>query len=143
MGRATRPRKVRRYELDFKLQAVRLSERPGVQVQDVADALDIHPFQLSKWRREVRQGILKGSAEADVDEKVSSDVDAVARLKQRLALLEKEHELLKKWTRFCAKLPKTPASSSSKRSRAGSASKISVNASVSRGPDSTRGDDDP
>ena len=30
--------------------AVKLSGMLGVQVQTVADALDIHPFMLSRWR---------------------------------------------------------------------------------------------
>jgi len=50
------PRKVQRYSLEFKLTAVRMSHEPGVQVQTVADALDIHPFMLSKWRKQVRDG---------------------------------------------------------------------------------------
>jgi transposase len=37
-------RKVHRYSTEFKLTAVKLSSMPGVQVQTVADALDIHPF---------------------------------------------------------------------------------------------------
>ena len=46
MGRAS-PRKVHRYNLEFKRQAVRLSQLEGVEVQAVADALDsIHPFML-------------------------------------------------------------------------------------------------
>jgi transposase-like protein len=44
MARATGPRKVHRYSGEFKLKAVKLSELDGVQVQDVAAALDIHPF---------------------------------------------------------------------------------------------------
>ena len=28
----------------------------GVQVKDVAQALDIHPFMLSSWRKEYREG---------------------------------------------------------------------------------------
>ena len=44
MGRPIGPKKVHRYSVDFKLTAVRLSGMPGVQVQTVADALDIHPF---------------------------------------------------------------------------------------------------
>jgi transposase len=46
--------------VEFKLTAVKLSGMPGVQVQTVADALDIHPFMLSRWRKEARDGILKG-----------------------------------------------------------------------------------
>ena len=38
------PRKVHRYRLAFKLTAVRLSRLPAVEMQAVANALDIHPF---------------------------------------------------------------------------------------------------
>jgi transposase len=48
------PKKTQRYSLEFKPTAVRLSQRPGMQVQVVAEALDIHPFMLSRWRKEFR-----------------------------------------------------------------------------------------
>ena len=54
------PRKVQRYTLEFKLKAVKLSQLKGVEVQAVADALEIHPFMLSKWRKEAREGVLRG-----------------------------------------------------------------------------------
>jgi transposase-like protein len=41
---------------------------PGVQVQTVAAALDLHPFMLSRWRKEARDGILKGRARRGVVE---------------------------------------------------------------------------
>ncbi len=44
------------------MTAVKLSGVPGVQVQTVAAALDIHPFMLSRWRKEVRDGVLRGRA---------------------------------------------------------------------------------
>jgi transposase len=50
------PRKVQRYSLEFKLKAVKLSQLQGVEVQAVADALEIYPFMLSKWRKEAREG---------------------------------------------------------------------------------------
>lgn len=53
---------MRAYSRDFKLTAVRLSEQPGLQVQAVAAALDIHPFMLSKWRKKARDGVLRGKA---------------------------------------------------------------------------------
>ena len=49
MGRA-----IHRYSLEFKRQAVKLSPLDGVEVQAVPDALDIHPFMLSRWRKEMR-----------------------------------------------------------------------------------------
>jgi len=56
------PRTVHRYSMEFKLTAVRLTEQPGIQVQTVAQALAIHPFMLSKWRKDAREGKLRGSA---------------------------------------------------------------------------------
>ncbi len=46
------PKKVHRYSNEFKIQAVRLSLHPEIQTQDVANALDIHPFMLSRWKKE-------------------------------------------------------------------------------------------
>jgi transposase len=54
------PRTVRRYSAEFKLTAVRLRQQPGIQVQTVATALAIHPFMLSKWRKDARDGRLTG-----------------------------------------------------------------------------------
>ena len=53
------PKKVHRYTVEFKVQAVRLSLHPEIQTQDVAHALDIHPFMLSKWKKDYREGKLK------------------------------------------------------------------------------------
>jgi transposase-like protein len=53
------PKKVRQYSLEFKLKAVKLSQLPGVEVQAVADALEIHPFMLSRWRKEARDAEVK------------------------------------------------------------------------------------
>ena len=55
-----RPRAVRQYSDEFKLTAVRLSQEPRLQVKTVATALEIHPFVLSKWRGDFRDGRLRG-----------------------------------------------------------------------------------
>ena len=60
MARRVGPVKVRQYSLEFKLKAVKLSHLKGVEVQAVADALEIHPFMLSRWRKEARDGVLRG-----------------------------------------------------------------------------------
>ena len=52
------PRKVARYGDRFKATAVKLSSLPGVLIQDVAQALDIPPFMLSLWRKQVREGLM-------------------------------------------------------------------------------------
>ena len=60
------PKKTRQYGVEFKRTAVLLSRRPGIEVQAVAEALDIHPFMLSRWRKEFREGreMLKRQQEA-------------------------------------------------------------------------------
>ncbi len=48
------PRTTPRYSAQFKATAVRLSQMPGVAVQDVVQSLYIHPFMLSRWRKQAR-----------------------------------------------------------------------------------------
>jgi transposase len=47
-------RKVHRYSIEFNLSAVLMSEPPGVPIKDVAESLLIHPFILSRWRKQAR-----------------------------------------------------------------------------------------
>ena len=56
------PRELYKYTDAFKQTAVRLSHQPVMQVKTVAAALEIHPFMLSKWRKDVRDGIIRGRA---------------------------------------------------------------------------------
>ncbi len=58
MARIKGPRKDRPYGAEFKLKAVKLSELLGVRVLDVAEALDIHPFILTR-RQEARSAFRK------------------------------------------------------------------------------------
>ena len=103
MGRPIGPKKVHRYSIDFKLTAVKLSGMPGVQVQTVADALDIHPFMLSRWRKEVRDGVLRGRARRDDGgPRRAREIQRLQALEREHALLKEEHELLKKAIRFCS-----------------------------------------
>jgi transposase len=106
------PKKVNKYSNELKRTAVRLSSAPGVKVKDVAEALDIHPFMLSRWRKEAREGLLverpeeKPKAKAHRKSRPPSSVEMTkyARLKQELAQLRKEHEFLKEFDCFRAQL---------------------------------------
>src|SRR5712692_9383114 len=103
MGRPMGPRKVHRYSTEFKLTAVKLSRMTGVQVQTVADALDIHPFMLSRWRKEARDGILTSKVPRRVvDGPRAREVKRLQALEREHAMLKEEHELLKKTIRFCS-----------------------------------------
>jgi transposase len=111
------PRKVFRYSLEFKLAAVRLSNSPGVQVQAVATALDIHPFMLSKWRREWRQGRLRGPKRPAPAPPPARELRRLAVLERDHAMLQEEHALLKKAIRFCSAPPPQPSPSLKARRR--------------------------
>ena len=108
------PRKVQRYTLEFKLKAVKLSQLKGVEVQSVAHALEIHPFMLSKWRKEARDGVLRGRVSvSSVVTKTppAREMKRFQALQRAHALLQEEHALLKKLIRFAS--ARTPTSSRS------------------------------
>ena len=105
MGRPG-PKKTPSYGLEFKRAAVQLSYRPGIQVQAVAEALDIHPYMLSRWRKGFREGRLRPRA-GDVEQKKSKpprvrEVRALQALEREHRMLQEEHALLKKAIRFCS-----------------------------------------
>lgn len=109
------PRKVQAYSREFKLTAVRLSQQPGMQVQAVAAALDIHPFMLSKWRKQVRDGILRGKGR-DLRVPPPREIRRLQELERAHVLLQEEHELLKKAIRFCSVERRTSSRSSGRKS---------------------------
>lgn len=104
MARYNNSRKTWQYTKEFKAKAVQLSLLDNVQVKEVADTLDIHPFMLSRWRKEYREGKIV----ADKRNKVTSikedkkELDRVKRLENENAKLRQENDLLKKWQRFLA-----------------------------------------
>jgi transposase len=107
------PRTVRRYSEEFKLTAVRLSQQPGLQVKVVAAALAIHPFMLSKWRKDARDGRLRGRRPKMRVAPPAREIAQLQRLEREYALLKEEHDLLKKAIRFCSARPGTRSRSSS------------------------------
>lgn len=104
MPRPTQRPKVHRYSLDFKLTAVKLSDLSGVQIKHVSEALDIHPFVLSRWRKQVRDGELRGrSKRIDVHSRQVTELRRLRKLEREHALLKEEHELAKKKRRGCVR----------------------------------------
>ena len=95
------PRKVARYGDRFKATAVKLSSLPGVLIKDVAEALDVHPFMLSLWRKQVREGVIKAKG-AVLDVRTVAELRRLRELEARYKLLREEHELLKKAIRFAS-----------------------------------------
>jgi len=104
MPKVINPRKTWKYDNDFKVKAVLLSLEDGVQVKDVAKALDIHPFMLSRWRKEYREGKLVADKRKKVPSirKEKAELSRVKKLELENARLKQENDLLKKWQRFLA-----------------------------------------
>ena len=95
-------RKVNRYSTEFKVQAVKLSQHSEIEVQDVAEALDIHPFMLSRWRKEFREGKFMGERDKEygIDEGSLSEIRRIRELERGLKKALIENDLLKKAIRF-------------------------------------------
>lgn len=104
MARYNNSRKTWQYTEEFKVKAVQLSLLENIQVKEVAATLDIHPFMLSRWRKEYREGKIV----ADKRKKITSiaqdikELDRVKKLENENARLRQENDLLKKWQRFLA-----------------------------------------
>lgn len=111
------PKKVQQYSPSFKLAAVRLSQQKGVQVQAVAAALDIHPFMLSKWRKQVREGALRGPRTRSPAMPPVREIRRLQALERAYARLQEEHALLKKARRFWVARKSTRSPSSTRSGR--------------------------
>jgi transposase len=110
MGKS-KPPKVHRYSMHFKATAVRLSDLPDVLIQDVAEALDIHPFMLSRWRKQAREGLIVTKG-VKLDDETVSELKRLRDLEKKYKLLQQEHELLKKAIRFASDQKRKSSSSS-------------------------------
>ena len=108
MPKYTKPRKTWMYTSAFKIKAVKLTYQEGFKVKQVAEALDIHPFMLSRWRKEYRDGKLKGAIGRRVlvttkkKAPTAKQLSDLERLKKENTKLKEENDLLKKWQRYLA-----------------------------------------
>jgi transposase len=97
--------KKHRYSTEFKVTAVKMASAPDIEVQAVAEALGIHPFMLSRWKKEYREGKLKGNAHADLKEVLRlegavAEQKKIRKLETALKKARIENDLLKKAIQF-------------------------------------------
>ena len=104
-------KRTHKYTIEFKVKAVRWSHDPARSVKEVALALDIHPFMLSRWRKLAREGriVTKG---IDVDPAVAAELKALRQVKKDYERLKLEHDLLKKAIAFTSARKATSSPSS-------------------------------
>jgi transposase len=110
------PRTTFKYSDEFKSTAVRLSELAGVEVQEVAASLYIHPFMLSRWRKQAREGQIVSKG-VEVDKQVAAELKELRKIKMAYKRPQVEHDLLKKAIEFTSKrrARSSPSSMSSKK----------------------------
>lgn len=118
MPKYTQPRKTWFYPVNFKIKAVELSLRDDVMSKDVAEALDIHPLMLSRWRKEYREGKFKKTPRYQGNDEIMSklptkkELDNIQKLKKENERLRQENDLLKKWQRYLAEVHQNDLDSS-------------------------------
>jgi transposase len=81
----------------------------------VAEALDIHPFMLSRWRKQHREAVMR--KKVPVDEDTARQLRELKQIKRDYARLQEEHELLKKAIRFSSEQNAKSLSSSKPRGK--------------------------
>jgi len=91
------------YSLEFKQQAVLFASHPDIPVNEVANILGIHPFMLSRWKKEMKDKKLTGKNTITIPKSELVDANkTIAQLEKKLHALEEENEILKKFNRFVA-----------------------------------------
>ena len=105
-----------RYSEAFKAEAVRLASQSGIRVQDVAHSLDIHPFMLSRWKKQCREGVIMTKPKSQSGPELISEVELLRlrELEKAYAQLKLEHDLLKKAIKFTSDLKRRSSVSSPK-----------------------------
>ena len=102
-----------------RLARTSMGEVPGVPVSsvtgdgvpDVAAALDIHPFMVSLWRKQVRDGVIVAKP-SKLDVETKAELKRLRELERQYKILKEEHELLKKAIRFASDRKRKSSNSS-------------------------------
>jgi len=104
MAKVNKPRRTWKYSENFKATAVAMSYIEGVKNNDVAEKLDIHPYMLSRWRKEYREGriVIDKRQKLTNAKKETKELSKLHKLEKENKQLKKELDLLKKWQRFLA-----------------------------------------
>ena len=108
MAKIVSKQKVLEYANEFKVRVVKLSCLEGIKIKQIAQGLDLHPFMISRWRKEFRDGTLVADSSRRVrmaNDKPSPTPKQLAentKLRKEIARLKKENNALKKFQRYLA-----------------------------------------
>jgi transposase len=85
------PRTTYRYSDEFKSTGLRLSQLPGVEVRDVASSLYIHPFMLSRWRKQAREGLIATKG-MQVNKEIAAELKQLRKIEKACERLQVDHD---------------------------------------------------
>lgn len=89
------------YNYQFKHTAVRITDHTSIQANHVAEALDIHPIMLYRWRQEMREGKIEDNdQEARSINELMDAQKKIRKLEKELQRLRSENAVLKKAERI-------------------------------------------
>lgn len=95
--------KYNHYSEDFRREAVRRADEPGVCAADIARELGIHPNQIYNWRRQYKRLSDKQFNSMNGVDYSKEESEEVRKLKRELADLKEENKFLKKATAYFSK----------------------------------------
>ena len=89
------------YNYQFKHTAVSVANHHDIHTQDVAEALNIHPFMLSRWKKQLRDGALENNdQEARSRDELLKAKEKIRKLERELKRVREENTVLKKAERI-------------------------------------------
>lgn len=90
--------KRRMYSPEFKREAIKLTQQPGVSCRQIALEIGINPNLLNRWKREAQ------ATNTEAFKGVGTPRDEeLARLKRELARVTKERDFLREAAAYFAK----------------------------------------
>jgi len=92
----------RKYDREFKVEAVRMASEPGVTASEVEARLGIGQGILSRWKREFRES---GDSAFPVKGYVPPAEDKLRQLERECERLRRERDILKKAVAIFSKDP--------------------------------------
>lgn len=95
-------KKQRRFNREFKQEAVRLIEESGKSVAEIAADLGVSDNSLYRWRQEFRRD---GEQAFPGKGRLKADDEYVCQLEQELKIVKQERDILKKAVSIFSKGP--------------------------------------
>ena len=101
MNEKTNVRSIRKYDQEFKENAVGLIQSSGKAVKAVADELGMPEKTLGAWNRRFKKGVMMGVIHGQHRSVLPMDGE-VERLRRQVAYLERQRDILKKALAICS-----------------------------------------